>query len=415
MTRLEARIDAAWNRANSLPPLLIDWWPLRLVLQVADLGELAWNASQWRNSVGPRWEAEASEVLSSVDDSALYEAIAGTAAEGSEASGYGRAGLYRLVESGSSRRVWWSAGSDELGRHAVVFEPTRGWLVISTGDVRPRKALKRVASELVLASALSRGGAVLHSATARHGNLGLVFVGDSGAGKTTAALAAAKCGLFVSGDRTGLVRVDGQLRAVGFPDATRIGLGFVSSLGLEPVLTQLNLLRPQNFRHGDSVAAGAREYGSRAKVSLTRTELEVLLGLLTTSGVAVDALVLVERARTHGPQVMAAEGGGIRRVAESVIRPGASEAGDWLFEPRGLADGARPADAHAVVRRLLGGVPVLTLRWDPESQQAEDALEAVTGSLGKPVVPAAARLGESPGLRISGFASDDGSGRGWSP
>ncbi|MEU8786245.1 hypothetical protein [Streptomyces sp. NPDC048637] len=293
-----------------------------------------------------------------------------------------------------------------LPRHAVARHDGRWTILHDDGSGTGQRARTGdiVLRALVAAALAALGGMTVHASavTGRDGRA-VVFLGDSGTGKSTLALRLARAGgRFVSGDRTLLVPGPGGWWAVGSGLLPRFHWGTLEGLGLANRVRDAALLR-----HGDGCCRVADLPLTPAKVVFTPAESERVLDVRTADCAPLGRLVVlspaagdVPVARAVAPEVTAAAvrahslpsdagclvwpapGGpaGVRGVAGLVDEVARSALVDEVA-PSALAEEVtRTALAEEVARTALA--------WDPVRHRAEEALDRV--------------LAEAPGAPPSG-------------
>ncbi|MER5375866.1 hypothetical protein [Streptomyces sp. NPDC002553] len=255
-----------------------------------------------------------------------------------------------------------------LPRHSVGHRDGR-WTILHDDDSGPEQRARVgeiVLRALVAAAVAALGGLTVHAsaATGRDGRA-VVFLGDSGTGKSTLALHLARAGgRFLSGDRTLLVPGPGGWWAVGAGLLPRYRWGTLEGLGLAGRVRDATLLR-----HGDGRCRVADLPRTPAKVIFTSTESEHVLGARTADCAPLGGLVVLSPA------------GGDAPVARG-LTPEVTAAAAWAH--------LLPSDAGCLARPCPGrpagagdlpgpaeGVAGWGLEWDPVRHRAEDALSHV--------------------------------------
>jgi hypothetical protein len=272
-----------------------------------------------------------------------------------------------------------SPPSTSESTHALVRISPTEWLVTGRDESTVAIATVRMCRELLRTELALRGAYSLHASCAASDRTGsLLFVGASGSGKTTLALAVAQDnGYLVSADQTALnVAPTGPPEVVGFPWVARLGFGTLDALGAEQVIESVNLLRPQPAIVEGSIAPEARSFLSRTKVEITMLELDALLGVPSASTTKVDAVILLYS--TTARQGLVAEpttlDESVSIFRDEIREPDPVYTNFWLADEGELPQTRCSFDTlYACIQRL----PVVALRWNPESDSAADALAAI--------------------------------------
>lgn len=129
----------------------------------------------------------------------------------------------------------------------VVARHADGYTVITVDDTDAAMNAARHLREIGYRRAENDGWVCLHASAATIDGRGILFVGNSGAGKSSLALAvaAADDGAFLSNDRTMIaISPDAAPRAVAMPGPIRLNGGTLSALGLSHA-SRWNLARPK--------------------------------------------------------------------------------------------------------------------------------------------------------------------------
>ncbi|MFD3417526.1 hypothetical protein [Streptomyces decoyicus] len=260
------------------------------------------------------------------------------------------------------------ATDQALPRHAVGHHDGR-WTILHDGGSGTEQRARTgdiVLRALVAAALTALGGLTVHAsaATGRDGRA-VVFLGDSGTGKSTLALRLAQAGgCFVSGDRTLLVPGPGGWWAVGAGLLPRFRWGTLEGLGLAMRVRDAALLR-----HGDGRCRVADLPGTPAKVVFTPAESEHVLGVRTADCAPLGKLAVLSPAEGGGPVARAVAPEETAAAVRAHSLP--SDAGCLAWPvPK------RPAQARDIAG-LVEEVAGAALAWDPVRHRAADALRRV--------------------------------------
>ncbi|AZS69620.1 hypothetical protein DDE74_00205 [Streptomyces lydicus] len=317
-----------------------------------------------------------------------------------------RAALDRLerVASGPARRLreenyrrapdgtWLSCGNrpadaaePALPRHAVGHQNGQWTILHDDGSGTEQRARTGdiVLRALVSAALTALGGLTVHAsaATGRDGRA-VVFLGDSGTGKSTLALRLARAGgCLVSGDRTLLVPGPGGWWAVGAGLLPRFRWGTLEGLGLAMRVRDAALLR-----HGDGRCRLADLPRTPDKVVFTPAESERVLDVRTADCAPLGKLVVLSPAEGDVPAARAVTP---EATAAAVRAHSLSSDAGCLVWPFPI----RPAQVRGVAG-LVEEVAGSALAWDPVPHRAEDALLRVLADA--PGAPPSGRRSSAP-------------------
>lgn len=119
--------------------------------------------------------------------------------------------------------------------HALLARSDRAYAILTDGreGIEVLKPALRILRELFVRTAENRDGIVLHASAAAVNGHGFVFVGPSGAGKTTLAIAMARQvgGVFLSSDRVIVRRTGASHRALTWLAGINVGIGTCRATG----------------------------------------------------------------------------------------------------------------------------------------------------------------------------------------
>lgn len=269
------------------------------------------------------------------------------------------------------RRTWtrWNVMPNSPDSLVLIEESNRQWSLVAASAAAAKAAVVRLARELLRTELAQRGAYTFHAACAVTRRFdGLLFCGESGAGKTTLALAAAQTGYLVSGDQTELFS-DGRgwVMAVGFPWSLRVAPATLRALGYGLDFHDL-LVRP--------AATG----GMTDKLEFSALETEILLRIPMLPAYPIRAIVVAREDVTLSSPVAS-----LVRSAEvaSLLAPHIREP-DPSFGPFWLAsDEQRPGAVQdlELLKAVVGDIPVIALGWVPREHQVHRTLEAIDGVL----------------------------------
>ena len=211
---------------------------------------------------------------------------------------------------------------------------------------------------------LQKGAVAVHSGFAG----GVLFVGRSGAGKTSAAVRFARLGgLLVSTDRT-LVRVPASGTGpigIGCPEVVRLGAGFVSELGNAVA----ELRGSARGRFTDSVMAeSVTRFGSKEKREFTFEDLRSLLAIRSVDSSSIAAVVFPEPTDRYGYLEEVEDGVCSGIIEEQVLHPDPKHGHPLAPEMLG------PREARAALAEMIEGVPKYRLGWAIDSDEERRAV-----------------------------------------
>lgn len=240
--------------------------------------------------------------------------------------------------------------------------------VDASEDETDRLVLRTV--RLVGKSALlSRRAAIqVHASAVSAREGGALFVGKSGAGKTSASIEMAIRGMgLVSTDRTLLLAADSGVMMVGGPDIVRVGYGFLDA--------RLNGLHPEQsvrYDHRTSGVQDSRDFGSRSKAEFGLGEFGRMGNLRTVDSGLLTHIILpsVTSKNPRLQQLGPAEA--FSRTAAEVLHP------DPVY---GYPLGQDICTRNEALERwmeVLSRHVVLSLEWNPhELDRTSDLFDEV--------------------------------------
>jgi hypothetical protein len=267
----------------------------------------------------------------------------------------------------------WYHGAEVGDRVVVCRTGTDRWVVAATDRQQAALSAVRVCRELVRTKLAVGGALAVHGGLAVVAGLGgLLFVGPSGAGKTTLALALAQReGYVVSTDQTALLaQPDGGVLGVGYPDTNRVAPGTARRLAAHPATAEVPPLRAASVAGGDP-----------AKRWLTAVETEVLYGVASAPCARVDAIVWVRAERSLPAPV-------VGTVPPAAVAAGLADefqarhpliATYWL-----AAGGTQPPTGRVEdLMRLVRHAVLVDLAWDPTRHELAGVRAALAGALAR--------------------------------
>ncbi|MGA5562901.1 hypothetical protein ACPCUV_17220 [Streptomyces platensis] len=272
-----------------------------------------------------------------------------------------------------------------LPRHAVGIRAGRWTILHDDGSGTGERARTGdIVLRALVAAALGALGALTVHASAATGRDGraVVFLGDSGTGKSTLALGLARAGgHFISGDRTLLVPGPGGWWAVGAGLLPRFRWGTLEGQGLATRVRDAALLR-----HGDGRCRVADLPLSPSKVVFTPAESERVLDFRTADCAPLGRLVVLSPTAGRVPEARAVAPGATAAALRAHALP--SDAGFLGWPAAG-----RPAEVGGVAD-LVEEVARSALAWDPVGHRAEEALGRVLAD--PPPAPPSGRRAAGP-------------------
>jgi hypothetical protein len=383
-----SRDDPAQPRSPGGYRVRAPWWPVEFCFRYDDQAAARWAEHHWYQSpplagfAGPPAESVV-QITTWRDPTAVRQVHQAASAGGGHAVGaYGQPAYFvQPVLTGSLARSYVQVLLGRTDAGAASYFLGRGhsgdWHVVLGAQAPVLLPDKRLAAEIMRGQLAGYGGVELHAAAVSlAAGRAVALVGGSGSGKTTAALVLGAQGRLCSGDRVTLLSTNSGVRLAAYPDALRLGFGTAQALGADEILCTRPLLRPQDFR---TPAGGIDDEcwrpGSRRKISLTRREVEELLGIPVGSVGPLTDLVVLRRAGDAGPARLTRmpPSEALAAVAAQDMRLRA-EYQPWLRA--GDSDGTPPAD-RGLLSRILGSLRVWSLDWIPSVTDARCLAEAI--------------------------------------
>jgi len=363
------------------------WWPLDFDLVSSEQQVVTWfrhhlhTAATPARDLGPRL----ARTLAAVVDEELTDRLADVVRHCGPRGVEGHVGEFWSVGPTWRGDTWCyrHPPGARRRRHVIVAEGQDRWSVVGVDPDEVATAAVRLGREMIRTELARRGAFTVHASFAVAPDLaGVMFVGATGGGKTTMALALARSGGYlVSGDQSEVLPTpDGPPLGVGFPWVSRIGVGTLTGLGLDGLVESAALLRPQPSIVDGRITDRARAFGSPDKVELTGLELDAVLGVRGLDGAPVDALVVLTPAAPGEPlRVVPTDLADVREDLRREYRePDPAHAGFWLAPPDRQPPHARDFGDFL---EALDGVPVFRLRWSPQRHRAQEAVAALRATL----------------------------------
>ena len=225
-------------------------------------------------------------------------------------------------------------------------------LAIREGELAARTPL-RVLRMISRSRLLERRGVLLHASMCCIGELGLLFVGSSGTGKTSISLQLSKLfgASLVSSDRTVLGIVDSRLYGFGGPELHRLGLGLVESIG-----DLHGMLRTSpRFETARPLTRMAHEFASKSKYECTSRDL-AQAGITSLDSACVSAVVVLNSRGSPTVETTSTPDWGV--IDSQVLHPDAS-----LRFPLASTILGR-AEAERTLREYFKGIKSYRVTWD---------------------------------------------------
>ena len=294
--------------ATSLPAVAtVDWWPLAFRLRADREDVIRWFRHHLYSvsTPSPGDRPGRNTPLTAVVDAELAGSTYRAVHDGPVRRVDGYLGDVWLVGQLNGDQVWCgpASGPDAADRLVIVSNDLDGHTVIGADSGSVAAGCVRLARELLRMELARRGSLTVHaSMAARRGRGGLLFIGGTGAGKTTLALTVARAGGYlVSIDQTEVLHVGASTHGVGFPWPARLGVGMLAGMGLDRAVETMPLLRPQKPIHDGRITTESRNFRSLNKIELSMLELDTVLGVLTLDRAPIHGVVLIETAPAGTP------------------------------------------------------------------------------------------------------------------
>lgn len=193
--------------------------------------------------------------------------------------------FYEIIYTDESGDILESRGGI---RHLILRSHSRKTYCVIVPDYNHevlefQKPGIRLIREIVFRAHQRAGYFPLHASAASNGVQGYLFVGDSGAGKTTLATTVstiARSGVFISSDLTLINHVGTSVKAIGWPGGgISMGTGTLESLhSISPTL-----LSSPKFLHGEG-------YVKQGKILLTPAEFSKTFKVRVDTQLDIDAV-----------------------------------------------------------------------------------------------------------------------------
>ncbi|WP_431936242.1 hypothetical protein [Micromonospora sp. RP3T] len=373
-------------QSSRLPPTeaTVDWWPLDFRLRTDREHVLRWFRHHLYSVTGGPPTRGRQVPLTAVVDADLADRIRRRALSGPTEPRPGFLGEMWTVGQVDGESVWCSPDAPGgSGPGAVVVADGPAYHVIAADDHHVANTSVRVARELLRMCLAQRGALTVHASMAANPRQGgLLFVGGTGAGKTTLAATMARSGGYlVSVDQTEVLAEDGsQPYGVGFPWPARLGVGMLTGMDRDDAVTVLSLLRAQKPVRDGQLTMESRRFRSLDKIELSLLELDTVLGIVTLDRAPINGVVLVE---TGPPGAPAQIGRSSLADAREHLR-GEFREPDPVFDSfwlTPLGHSGPPTGTYDALCAILHDTPFVRLRWRADEHSAEDTLRRVAVAL----------------------------------
>ncbi|HET6482576.1 MAG TPA: hypothetical protein VFG35_21425 [Actinoplanes sp.] len=247
------------------------------------------------------------------------------------------------------------SGAGHEAPHQLLTPDWRSW-TLRVGSAGAGVIACRVIRELIREHVLSAGAQMCHGSGVllNTNGAGLLFLGDSGAGKTTLAtvLAARQRGWTVATDRVMVARsgAAGEWWMTGIPTTTRLGEGALRALIGEIIPERRSLAR-------QAVDGGA----IRDKWPFSNLEAASWLRVGFASASPIAALVVLGRAGPEAPLEITRISGddAAAAITPHLLGDDRDSPTMWLRPDAGIPP-AGPQGAD-----LAGGLPCFRMSWSP--------------------------------------------------
>jgi hypothetical protein len=362
------------------------WWPVAFRLRYHEPAAALWAEHHWYQSPSAAGFAATGgesvvRITTRYDPAAVQRVRAAARAEPTlEITAFGKrayflqATLTSPLASEYERLMLSGPAAGAVG-YFLARDHGGDWSVVLGSQAPEIMPDKRLAAEIMRADMAARGCVELHAAAVsfEHGR-GVVLLGGSGSGKTTAALVLGRYGRLCSGDRVVLLATSAGVRLAAFPDALRIGFGTARALGTDEILCARPLLRAQDFRtpSGD-VDAECWLPGSRRKISLTRREVQELLNIpVASAGPATDLVVLRRVPEAPKPRLVRVQPAEVLAEVTAQDMQIRAEYQPWLPNSTARKD-------PALLARILSSLRIWRMDWIPSVASARCLVDAMAG------------------------------------
>jgi hypothetical protein len=173
----------------------------------------------------------------------------------------------------------------------IIARHSTDYIVITSDESDAMMNVARHVREIGYRRAQNRGWTCLHASAAAINGRGVLIVGDSGAGKSSLALAIATSskGAFLSNDRTMIAATSANtLKAIAMPGPIRLNGGTLDALGLNHAREWV-LARPKPDRGSDW-----KEFHGAKKLQILPAEWYKQTGTPLSSEMPVDLVIFPE-------------------------------------------------------------------------------------------------------------------------
>jgi hypothetical protein len=373
-SELRAALKLVRERCTTAAPVSLTWGPVAFeLLSPVPVHHDWFRAYLHTGDPGRALPERHRHRLYAVEDAALFERLVAQVEGLPEAEAVAEDYTGRLYRHGHADEcTYWLTHdpADNLGENNpyLILHDDEGWHVVAPPTPAAARNPTLVARELLRWHLQVAGGLVVHASAASYGGQGMLFSGDAGTGKTTLALAAAqRAGRFVSGDRTALLPMPGELAAAGIALASRVRSGTLAGLGIGPRLGGRTPLRELP-----------------GKWLLTQTDLEDLAGIGTAAAVPLSVAVFTVRCGDGDPlslDELTAEQA--RELLDHQVLGYDNEwPVRWLMAGLGCADPPAKERRHEAVLAGLRRLRLLQLSWNPNRHNVAAALDELARATG---------------------------------
>lgn len=372
---LRAALKMVRERCTTAAPVSLIWGPVAFeLLSPVPVHHDWFRAYLHTGDPGRVLPGQHRHRLYALEDAVLFERLAAHLEGLPEAVAEDYTGrLYRYGHADECTYWLTHDPADNLGENNpyLILHDDEGWHVVSPPTPAAARNPTLVARELLRWHLQDAGGLVVHASAASYAGQGMFFSGDAGTGKTTLALAAAqRGGRFVSGDRTALLPMPGQLAAAGIALASRVRSGTLSGLGIGPRLGGRTPLRELP-----------------GKWLLTQTDLESLAGIGTAAAIPLSVAVFTVRssegAGADGPRFDELTPQQARELLDHQVLGYDNEwPVRWLTAGLGYPDPPPKERRHEAVLASLRRLRLLRLTWNPSRDNVAVALDGLARATG---------------------------------
>ncbi|MFW0775261.1 hypothetical protein ACLRGI_19090 [Paenarthrobacter nitroguajacolicus] len=262
---------------------------------------------------------------------------------------------YEHILLGGQHLFLMRPGAAQSLPHAVFGSYDTDWkIVVPDASVASVRQTLRSLRSVLRGYHLDRRGLLMHGATAG----GALFLGPSGAGKTSAAIRFARLANkpLVSTDRTVLRAgpTGGEVIAIGGPEVMRLGVGLARELD-DALLTQGSTTRS----HQDLklVQVSGQVFGSKDKLELTFDDARSSLDIRSQDSTVLSAIVLPRVAESGGAVMRSEDEESVIEVTRHLLHPDARHG--YPIASSMLASD----EAKSFAVELLANLPIYRLTW----------------------------------------------------